>query len=420
MKTQLLFASLLLLANGLFAQWEPIPVGSSSSDVTSMFTYVETLIVGTDGDGIFKTDDNGANWTDISGNLANKNVNDIRGGGGPTIIWVATDNGPFFTSDHINYENATSTGLTNTNINYYWFGDGNSSFAEWAIGTNGGGVFVSSELTGPWTASSNGMSGDGLIVNDISGYTDDEINFAVAATDDGVYFSTDTLVTWTQKNNGLTGDALKVKSIAMVGSLVLIVTHNGFYYSLDFGDNWTPIIPTGKFNDLLLQPSATGFALYAVGETVHYSNDFVNFYQLDISGISGEVTAVAQNSTHAFLGTSDAGKGGGVYKKPINQLITGVPDYTISKAKTVQLHSNYPNPFKGSTTLNFTLPVPGNVCLKIMDQAGREIKLLDFGYQTEGKHEFVFNADGLAEGIYFYTIQLENTDPVVGKMIIRK
>lgn len=322
MKKIAIYLISMLVSLSLFAQWQAIPVTGSSAEITSMFNFGDDLMVGTLGDGIFKTNDNGESWTVISGDLGNMMVNDIRGGGAPTIIWVATQDGAFFTQDHQTYSNCTNPALANNNIRYFWFGDSNSTNAEWAIGTNGGGIFISAEMTGPWTGSSNGLSGDALFVNDISGYSDDEVNYAVAATDDGVFISTDTLVTWTQKNSGLTGDALHVNRIAGLATFLLIATDNGLFFSTDLGDSWEVSIPNEKFNSILLIPSGSGISMWAVGENAYYSPDFVNTYQLDLTGLEGEITCVAQTSTHAFLGTSISEKGinmnGGILK---NQLI---------------------------------------------------------------------------------------------------
>ncbi|MCB0807273.1 MAG: hypothetical protein KDC05_15855, partial [Bacteroidales bacterium] len=167
------------------AQWQPVPVSGSSADVSSMFCFGDDLMVGTLGDGIHKTTDNGDTWENVTGNMGNLFVNDIRGGGAPTVIWAATQGGAFYTTDHQNYQNC-SNGLTQNDVRHFFFGDASSQNAEWMIGTNGGGVFLSAELTGPWSPSNTGLSGDALIINDGAGYTDDELHYAVIGTDGGV------------------------------------------------------------------------------------------------------------------------------------------------------------------------------------------------------------------------------------------
>ena len=422
MKKITIYLILMLLSVGMMAQWQPVPIAGSNAEITSMFNYGDDLMVGTMGDGIFKSVDNGGSWTDISGDIGNSFVNDIRGGGAPTVIWAATQDGAYYTVDHTNYQACTNPPLSNNDINYFWFGDSNSSFAEWAIGTNGGGVFVSSELSGPWTASNNGLAGDALKINDISGYTDDEVNVAVVATEAGIFVSTDTLVTWTAKNNGLSGAALQVNRVGVLGSLILALTDNGFYYSIDLGETWLVVIPDEKFNSMLVQPTSTGIAIFLVGENVYYTYDLQNFYQINLVGLQGEVTCVAQNSTHVFLGTAISGKGtdmsGGLFRKPIEQLITGVPAYS-AKIQNGAVEQNIPNPCSNQTAIAYSIKQEGRVMMNVFDVTGKLVKKSEIGYQVAGTHRTELSVSDLDPGIYFYSLELNGNLVQTRKMIIR-
>ena len=341
MKKSLLLLMFLFSVSSLFAQWTPVNDGLGVASVTSMFAYVDTIMAGTDGNGIFKTIDNGAHWVDISGNIGNKNINQIHGAGASRVICAATDGGAFFTQDHAIYENNTSN-LTTTDVNYYYTG-GSTGDKDWMAGTNGGGLFVSGDRAGPWNAANTGVSGNGLIVNDLGGYSDDDIDYAVMATDGGVYFSTDNFVTWTAKNNGLSGDALLVKKLTGLGSFVLIATHGGLFYTLDFGDTYTALIPNERFNTVFIAQSSlspTGFIVFAFGEKGYYSQDFMNYIPIDMTGITeanksnsaakerlglpkaytagvGDVSSVALNSTFVFIGFEN----GGLFRKRLDHVV---------------------------------------------------------------------------------------------------
>jgi hypothetical protein len=78
--------------------------------------------------------------------------------------------------------------------------------------------------------------------------------------------------------------------------------------------------------------------------------------------------------------------------------IAGMPErYT--------LYQNYPNPFNPSTTIEFDLPGPSIVSLKIYDLLGREVAtLLDNQQMEEGNQEVNFDAAGLSSGVYFYRL----------------
>jgi len=70
-----------------------------------------------------------------------------------------------------------------------------------------------------------------------------------------------------------------------------------------------------------------------------------------------------------------------------------------------QLQQNYPNPFNPSTTISFTIPKAGFVTLKVYDLLGNELRTLLSGEVSAGPHESIFNASGLASGVYFYRLQ---------------
>lgn len=84
-----------------------------------------------------------------------------------------------------------------------------------------------------------------------------------------------------------------------------------------------------------------------------------------------------------------------------------IPEEAIetSIARTYALEQNYPNPFNPSTTIAFDLPEAGLVTVKIYDMLGREVATLADGeYLDEGTQELVFDAGGMASGVYFYRL----------------
>ncbi|MDZ7261704.1 MAG: CotH kinase family protein, partial [candidate division KSB1 bacterium] len=81
--------------------------------------------------------------------------------------------------------------------------------------------------------------------------------------------------------------------------------------------------------------------------------------------------------------------------------IVAVPEKNVSAITTFALHQNYPNPFNPVTTINYSVATPGWVTIKIYDCLGREIKTLVNANQSIGEHSVIFDATGLASGIYF-------------------
>lgn len=72
------------------------------------------------------------------------------------------------------------------------------------------------------------------------------------------------------------------------------------------------------------------------------------------------------------------------------------------------LHPAHPDPFNPVTTISFDLPKSGDVRLAVYDQTGREIAKLVTGWRPAGTHQVVFDATGLASGIYIVKLNTGN------------
>ena len=79
----------------------------------------------------------------------------------------------------------------------------------------------------------------------------------------------------------------------------------------------------------------------------------------------------------------------------------------------------YSNPFHTSTTINYTLENSADVTINIYNSLGEKVKELKEGYKTVGQNSTIFQAAGLPQGMYYYTIQTgKNIES--GKMILAK
>jgi len=389
------------------AQWTPINTGLGSHNPTSMYGWdgIDVVWLATAGGGVFKTLDNGDNWININGDLANLFVNDIKPFGTGTSMFVSTEGGPFFTMDEITYTNVTSTGLTNTDINYFGYGFGN--VVIYAICTDSGGVFWGNDWAGPWNAASNGLSGNSLKVNALYYAELNNAHYVAIATDDGVFFADSTYNLWTQKINGLSGAALTVKEITGLGSGNFIATHGGLFRSSDLGDNWIPMVPNHKFNTVSIVPSALspfGWVVFAFGVNGYYSLDFTNFVSIDLTGITGEITCLATTSTHLLIGVNDGTESGSMYRRPLDQILA-IEDINSAVPQEYSLGQNYPNPFNPITTIKYQIPELSFVTLKVFDVLGNEIETLVSEEKSIGTYEITWYAEILPSDVYFYTLQ---------------
>ncbi len=80
----------------------------------------------------------------------------------------------------------------------------------------------------------------------------------------------------------------------------------------------------------------------------------------------------------------------------------------VSAPEKFELFQNYPNPFNPTTTIEYTLPITGNVALKVYDAIGREVATLFDGVKDAGFHQHVWNASTVATGMYVYQLAYKN------------
>ena len=99
---------------------------------------------------------------------------------------------------------------------------------------------------------------------------------------------------------------------------------------------------------------------------------------------------------------------GGVQVRPLAQMgvsATAVKEIRNEIPAKFSLSQNYPNPFNPTTTINYQLPVSGQVTLKVYDVLGREVESLVDKEQTTGTYSVTFNGNSLPSGVYLYRIQ---------------
>lgn len=93
-------------------------------------------------------------------------------------------------------------------------------------------------------------------------------------------------------------------------------------------------------------------------------------------------------------------------------LVAGIKE--SSKVNT--LLENYPNPFNGSTTINYTISKDATVELIIVDLMGNKIAAVENGNKSTGKYSTIWNAENVSNGMYL--LQLKVNDQISTKKII--
>jgi hypothetical protein len=161
----------------------------------------------------------------------------------------------------------------------------------------------------------------------------------------------------------------------------------------------TKVAPKAWFVIVTDDGSESAFGLSSGGEKVWLE---------DSTGVVVDSVAfLAMGTTESYSRVPDAG---------LWQLVpvitrgatNGGGSGVASEPKTVSdftLHQNYPNPFNPSTKIAFTLPQAADVQVAVYNLAGQMVAELANGRLAAGAHQLTFDANGLASGIYIYTIR---------------
>ncbi|HAC15281.1 MAG TPA: hypothetical protein DCE78_04970, partial [Bacteroidetes bacterium] len=87
--------------------------------------------------------------------------------------------------------------------------------------------------------------------------------------------------------------------------------------------------------------------------------------------------------------------------------------------ETIQLYSNYPNPFNPTTVIPFSLPENTHVNVSVYDVTGRLVSTLTNETYMRGHHQVQFNAAQLSSGVYYYILRTADQQ-MTGKMLLIK
>jgi hypothetical protein len=94
-------------------------------------------------------------------------------------------------------------------------------------------------------------------------------------------------------------------------------------------------------------------------------------------------------------------------------------DMSAGLPSKYELFGVYPNPFNPAATIAYALPAGGKVTLNVYDISGRLVRNLVDGYRAGGRHEAIFDASGLASGVYIYRLEAGEF-AANGKLILMK
>ncbi len=380
------------------ANWQRSDHGISAVTINAIYPFSGSLWAGTGGSGLFKSSDNGLSWEAIPNgpgkthifcfaSIGNVLIAGTSGGFLRTAnngtSWSLTGQ-PFIgvnslcAKDQIFFA-ATNTGIyksTNLGQNWVLVGNGAPTILLTDIISAGTDIFACSPFSGVWRSADDGGSwtpiNNGLPEIAVWKLFKNEGLLFSGPYDNGVYTSNNRGDSWNFAANGISGQT--IKAFGGNDSSTYAGTVNGFYYTTDSGSQWIP--------------NNEGLALKSI-LCIWSGNDYV------------------------FAGTN----GYSLWRIPRNQVITGTERTKEKMASAINLLHNYPNPFKGNTTIRFELEGSSEIELTVMDITGRTLEILVKKRLGTGSYQFRWNSGNAPAGIYLY--RLTNYNEVkVGRMSV--
>jgi hypothetical protein len=81
---------------------------------------------------------------------------------------------------------------------------------------------------------------------------------------------------------------------------------------------------------------------------------------------------------------------------------------------TFDMSQNFPNPFNPTTTLQYSVPEPSRVHLRVVDMLGRVVATAVDGTVETGVHQYVFDASNLPSGQYMAIVNMTGNESGLG------
>jgi photosystem II stability/assembly factor-like uncharacterized protein len=172
------------------------------------------------------------------------------------------------------------------------------------------------------------------------------------------------------------------------------------------GTSWTNVsgdLPDIPVNAISLDPTNQSHIIIGTDIGIFETfNDGTNWLQQN-TGMANVSVADLDLRADGYLFAATHGRG--MYKSTTTTDVQEIPGEVPS---SFVLNQNYPNPFNPSTKISFTIPSRSHVQLKVYDVAGREVAVLVDEELSAGTYSSPFIASGLASGVYFYAISVED------------
>lgn len=183
------------------------------------------------------------------------------------------------------------------------------------------------------------------------------------------------------------------------------------YRTIDYGVNWTDItgnLPGAPVHVIVIDPDEPARLFVGTDVGCFYSEDLGTTWQMLGTGLPAvPIDDLKIHNPTRMLVAGTHGRSMHSFDLTTLPDLAGVrPPQTGATAGL----SNYPNPFRESTNIRFTLSSSSEVSLEVYDLAGRKVRSLESGLIGAGEHQARWDGRNdtgrrVASGVYFARLE---------------
>lgn len=388
MKKILLALIAILLSMNTMAQWQLCPQ-TDTCTINALYFSPAGLFAGTQGDGLWQSQDHGQNWTSLNNGLTNLSVNAITADTGgwlyagvkSQMVFVSSDTGASWTGYNVN-----GTGNSITSLAHYQ--------GYILAGENGDGVFRSLNRGSSWSEVGLCCAGVLSLCIDNSGKAWAGTNSGIASRASGSFGG------WTSIDGGLPGQA--IKALSANATYIFAGCNGGGVYRLPLAGSTWEACNNGFGNLHILALHSTGSLVIAGtdGDGTWYSNNNGGqWLPLNEAGSPQTIRSLTSDGTWLYAGTPS-----GVYRRLLSEL-TSVQEEPFGD------FGLWPVPAVNILNLS-NLPLGMNICI----YTARGEKVIECSSE---RATLQLDVSQLPEGIFFIRFS-QNSRVSVRPLIIVK
>ncbi|MGB5287229.1 MAG: T9SS type A sorting domain-containing protein [Ignavibacteriaceae bacterium] len=414
----------LLVSSISYSQiWEKTSDRPTNVTDFKIFSFVENgqkvqYVLSTTGEGLFKSTDNGAFWTNVG--LTGIELTGMIQWGGVGVYLVSAEDGIHHFDDIVGTWTISNNGIENLFITDI----ASHVLLDIYIGTSGHGVYKSDDGGFSWLPFNNGMEDQTVLDIETDYYSNASTeNLVVTTIGGGVWRYNEIGQIWEQINQGnstLYNPAIAGDSDGNLymysGDNILSANLLNFQWGIEYYH------PAGRdieiANDDKVFAASLGFGVARkdiFGVWADYSDGlpednagFIDVIDIDIDS-DGFVWAAVTPLDPTVIG--------GIFKTI--EPVTDVQEISLGIPEAYILEQNYPNPFNPTTIIEYSIPEQSYVELKVYDVLGNEVATLVNQEQSSGTYRADFIAHNLSSGFYVAHLRAGNISKTIKMSLLK-